>query len=296
MAIKFLLVTLFFAITVIKPVHDQYPDEHRLLPDKPKNDSTIFAGSVGRSATLVPRLQPDVSSQMRQDFQQDYLWMYLVFVYLFSGLAIYLIIAETRKVIEIRQDYLGSQSTVTDRTIRLSGIPMELRSEEKIKEFVEELEIGKVESVMLCRNWKELDQLMVKRAATLRKLEESLTVYLERRGVKRNSHVLPVSRPSATRQGAAEDGDHETAPLMSDSERDATVPYAQIRPTKRIWFGRFHLQSKKVDAIDYYETKLKKIDEKIRELRKEEFEPTPLAFVTMDSVASCVSLSLGGPI
>jgi hypothetical protein len=41
-----------------------------------------------------------------------------------------------------------------------------------------------------------------------------------------------------------------------------------------------------VDAIDYYEEKLRRIDDEIRLLRKKDFEPTPLAFVTMDSVAS----------
>jgi hypothetical protein len=43
----------------------------------------------------------------------------------------------------------------------------------------------------------------------------------------------------------------------------------------------------KVDAIDYYEEKLRRADEEIKQLRAKKYAPTPLAFVTMDSVASC---------
>jgi Cytosolic domain of 10TM putative phosphate transporter len=59
----------------------------------------------------------------------------------------------------------------------------------------------------------------------------------------------------------------------------------------KIWYGPFKLKYKNVDAIDYYEEKLRRLDEEIKALRKKEFEATPLAFVTMDSVASAVSNS-----
>src|SRR5207248_916001 len=96
-------------------------------------------------------------------------------------------------IIRVRQDYLGSQSTVTDRTIKLSGIPLELRSEEKVKQLLERLEIGKVESVTICRNWKTLDGLLNKRTYILRKLEEAWTVHL---GQQRSAAISPPSRPS----------------------------------------------------------------------------------------------------
>ena len=43
----------------------------------------------------------------------------------------------------------------------------------------------------------------------------------------------------------------------------------------------------KIDAIDYFEEKLRRFDEKIMALRQEEFKPTPLAFITMESTAAC---------
>ena len=217
--------------------------------------------------------------------------MYLVFAYFFTGLALYLITSESRRIIQVRQEYLGSQVTVTDRTIRLSGIPPDLRSEDKIKEFVEELEIGRVESVTLCKNWKELDTLIIKRMAILRRLEEAWTVYLGHRRVERSLETLPISQPTPPGPEVGAYGEREDSALLGDGQNGSAhvAPYARTRPTTRVWYGRFKLRYHVVDAIDYYEEKLRRLDEQIRELRKTDFEPCPIAFVTMDSVASCVS-------
>src|SRR5882757_10419398 len=147
MAIKFLSVTLFFALVVIKPVHDQYPDKD-VKGKIPSNSTEFVTGSIHAPGRVEVRSEWGQVLRMPVEYSSDYLWMYLVFAYLFTGLAMYLIVSETRKIIQVRQEYLGSQTTITDRTIRLSGIPPELRSEKKIKEFVESLEIGKVETVM----------------------------------------------------------------------------------------------------------------------------------------------------
>ncbi|KAF2031781.1 DUF221-domain-containing protein [Setomelanomma holmii] len=280
MAIKFLLVTLFFALAVIKPVHDTHKEGKKLpVPDDGKHKEHLE--TRGALAALASEYE----------YYTDYLWMYLVFVYLFTGLIMYLIVSETRRIIDIRQEYLGSQTTITDRTIRLSGIPLELRSEDKIKDFIEDLQIGKVESVTLCRNWKELDTTFVERQNILRKLEEAWTVHLGSRRVERSLETLPVVQPTP-RQSADrshdDDGDHEASRLIQDVDRDPgyITPYAKPRPKTKIRYGRFRLRYKIVDSIDYYEEKLRRIDEDIRSLRKKTFEPTPLAFVTMDSVAS----------
>ncbi|KAF2089603.1 DUF221-domain-containing protein [Saccharata proteae CBS 121410] len=261
MAIKFLAITLFFALIVIKPVHDRYPDTSKgTLKNHTHTDD------------VIPRT--------------DYLWMYLVFAYLFTGLATYLIVSQTRKIIEVRQEYLGSQTTITDRTIRLSGIPPELRSEEKIKEFVEALGIGRVESVSLCRNWKELDDLMVRRMRNLRRLEEAMTVKYGARRVERNLETLPISQPSPPGPGFDSYEDDEGSHLIG-GVHNHVMPYSRQRPVIRLWYGRLKCRYRKVDAIDFYSEKLRRLDEEIVALRKKEFEPTPLAFVTMDSVASC---------
>lgn len=263
---------------MIKPVHDTHPEGKKpyLGGDGNKKDERLEM----RSDTLW-------SSWAEHDYEYytDYLWMYLVFVYLFTALILYLIVSETRRIIDIRQEYLGSQTTITDRTIRLSGIPLDLRSEEKIKQFIEDLQIGRVESVTLCRNWKELDDKIIRRQAILRKLEEAWTVHLGSRRVERSLETLPVIQP---RPPQADGDDREDSRLLNGTDRDPedVVPYARQRPTAKIWYGPFRLRYRTVDAIDFYEEKLRRLDDEIRTLRKKEFEPTPLAFVTMDSVAS----------
>ena len=59
------------------------------------------------------------------------------------------------------------------------------------------------------------------------------------------------------------------------------------RPQYKIRYGPLNFRNREVDAIDYFQEKLRRIDERIKVLRKEEFKPTPLAFVTMESTASC---------
>ena len=283
---KFLTVTLFFALVVLKPVHDAFPE------DAPRNRTHNTTAPAVMSFGSELRLELDLDlAVVKKRENQRYLWMYLVFAYLFTGLAVYLLVTETERIIAIRQTYLGNQATITDRTIRLSGIPPELRSEAKIKDFIEGLEIGKVDSVTLCRYWQELDSAVEERKSILRNLEESWTLYSKKRKNNETTQTLPVSQPPAPQP--QHDEDEESGPLLRSSENgqaDATL-YPRSRPTATIRYGFLKLQSRYVDAIDFFEEKLRRIDEKILELRKGSFEPTPLAFVTMDNVASCVGAS-----
>lgn len=224
----------------------------------------------------------------------DYLWMYLVFAYLFTVLAVYLLVTETQRIIAIRQEYLGSQATITDRTIRLSGIPRSLRSEDKIKDFIERLQIGKVEKITLCRNWQQLDDKMAERNDILRKVEEAWTVFLGRRRVERNMEALPIVQPAPPGPEIYQDEEeaNESEQTLNGHAQLGIVPYARDRPTVTVGAGYFGRNGRKVDAIEHYEEKLKAIDEEIRELRQKEYKPTSLAFVTLDSVAACVCTEL----
>lgn len=290
MASKFLAITFFFSLVVIQPIHLHYGGKGG--SESPQND-TNGNGTAQFQLYTTPTLFNDIhfdapeKSGIKMKFPPtNFLWMYVVFVYLFTGVALYLIVIETKRIIRIRQEYLGYQTTVTDRTIRLSGIPSELRSEDKIKETVEKLEIGKVESVTLCRNWKELDDLMDKRMNVLRKLEEAWTVHLSHKpGPKNRKYVDSRTSRSAERV----DGDDEESRLLEGSdEQHHHSSSAHDRPLIRIWYGFLSLQSRKIDAIHHYEEKLRKIDDQIKSARKKEYTPTPIAFVTLDSIAACV--------
>jgi len=293
MAMKFLGIIFFFSLVVIKPVHDAYPEDDDNFPGNSThhNHTKHEHSDMRRSVNL---LHPSGGNNytvpfLPENLETDYLWMYIAFAYLFSAIAIYLLIAETRRIIEIRQEYLGSQTTITDRTIRLSGIPPELREEEKLKEFLESLDIGKVENVTLCRQWGELDKAMTERMDLLRRLEEAYTIHLGHRTVERNLESLPIAQPPPPGPSVAaipDEDQEESARLMGANGQTHVAPYARVRPQVKIRFGRFKLHSKQVDAIDYYTEKLRQADDKVRALRTTTFVPTPLAFVTMDSVAA----------
>lgn len=294
MATKFLAITFFFSLVVILPVHTHYlvaggsgPGPHNETDANSTARVPMSRKQAFQYIILLSGSQEPTDPDEKEDLlaPTNVLWMYLVFVYLFTGLAFYLIITETRKIIQIRQEYLGKKSTVTDRTIRLSGIPPELRSEEKIKETIEKLEIGKVERVMLCRDWLELDDLIEKRAGVLRKLEEAWTIHLGSKSRKYGNS----RRPQSAGHWEGDGGDEESRLLGHGG--DTTTP-DQARPTLRIWYGFLGLQSRRVDAIDYYQEKLRKLDEQIKSARRKEYKPKPLAFVTLDSTAACVSLAM----
>lgn len=249
-------------------------------PEDPNKPSLLLQLALGKPGERLDINRSDGDDKNLPE--TSYLWAYLVFTYFFTGLAIYFMALETKKIIKVRQDYLGSQSTITDRTIKLSGIPPELRSEAKLKDLLEKLEIGKVENITICRDWETLDHMMDERTNTLRRLEEAWTVHL---GRSQDIAQEPSdSAPNGTHNGDEVSNNHEYDSLLGRSQ---TTSYEHPRPTTRMWYGFLNLQSKKVDAIDYYEERLRKLDEKIIAARKKEYTPTALAFVTMDSIPAC---------
>ncbi|KAI9367985.1 glycogen debranching enzyme [Aspergillus egyptiacus] len=266
-AIRFLSTVFVFAAAVLLPIHYSYTKKNGI----PDHDKDIEISKHGKRKLVT---------------DPTYLWAYVVFTYIFSGLAIYMLLQETRKIIHIRQNYLGSQTSTTDRTIRLSGIPREMGSEEKIKEFIEGLRIGKVESIMLCRNWSALDRLIEERLKVLRNLERAWVKYLGYKRVKKAGGILPFRR----QQPPLLSGDDERTRLISENGHDETFDHPGERPTARIWYGPLKLRSRKVDAIDYYEERLRRLDEQIRIGRQKEYPPTELAFVTMKSIAAAQML------
>ncbi|RVX68889.1 hypothetical protein B0A52_07544 [Exophiala mesophila] len=279
-AIKFLSVALFFSVTIILPVNYRYTGD---LPFPPSNSTDDDPSDSDPLRLFYPLSNDTTKKPKGPGIEKDdsYLWMYVVFVYFFTAVAVYLLVDETTSLIRIRQAYLGTQSTITDRTLRLSGIPPEMRSEDAITTFIEDLQIGKVESVMLCRNWKTLDNVMESRMQCLRKLEEAWTAYLG------HHHSLRHIRPRRRENGHL-GSDEETGALLSRSEMEQAhvTPADRPRPTITIRYGPLNIYGKKIDAIDYYEEKLRLFDERIQALRQSEFKPTPLAFVTMRSTAA----------
>lgn len=266
-AIRFLSAVFVFAVAIILPIHYKYTG-HSGIPGWDGDDE-------------------DKDQDKKPVSDPTFLWMYVIFAYIFSGLAVYLLLQETDKIIRIRQKYLGSQTSTTDRTIRLSGVPREMGSEEKIKELIEGLQIGKVETVTLCRDWLELDVLIDERLDVIRHLERAWTKKLGYRRRRADGDSLPLTQHAAGRSSLVLDEDDERSRLLSEGDRDQFTGHSRRRPTIKIRYGLFKMWYREVDAIDYYEEKLRKLDERIQNARQKEFPPTELAFVTMESIAAC---------
>ncbi|KAL4797374.1 hypothetical protein BDV19DRAFT_358616 [Aspergillus venezuelensis] len=269
-AMKFLSTIFVLSTVVLLPIHYSYTGKVGI----PDWDKDIDVGKNGKKQIIT---------------DPPYLWTYTAFTYIFSGIAVYMLLQETRKIIEIRQKYLGSQTSTTDRTIRLSGIPEEMRSEEKIREFIEGLHIGEVESITLCRDWSPLDGLIKERFEVLRNLETAWVKYLGYKRTKQSGDTLPMRNQQPVDSSFFSEDDERMRLLLENGQDDA-FDRAKTRPKKRLWYGPLKLRFKKVDAIDYYQERLRRLDEQIQTARQKEYPPTELAFVTMQSIAAAQML------
>jgi hypothetical protein len=234
----------------------------------------------------------DKGKKNKKHKETGFLWAYLIFTYFFSGLTMYIIDKETFKVLDLRQTYLAGQSTITDRTFRLSGLSETEKSEEEIEKLIHNLGIGQVKKVTLCRHWKELDTLMTERDICLRKLERAWVEYhtnLEKQSRARESS----SRGSQESERSGERNGQQNSRNTREEDRllesGSEISDEKARPKVRVWYGFLRLRYRKIDAIDYYEENLGQIDDKIHKIRgdKENIPPADTAFVTMDSIAAC---------
>ncbi|OHE98458.1 hypothetical protein CORC01_06249 [Colletotrichum orchidophilum] len=297
MAIRILAILAFFAYAVMLPINTSLGHLETFPKPKPTPAATATAsiaistrslqGQIDQSDSIWAALDDDESFERKK----SYVWAWLVFGYFFTGLTLYVLNKSTFRVIHVRQEYLGTQSTVTDRTFRLTGIPRNLRDEGKIKKLIEKLQIGEVEHVNICCDWRELDSLIAQRAQALAQLEETWSVYLGKQAALPKSVQRlrdPQAEPSVLepREDEVDEEAGENGGLLGHNNISPEL-VERPRPKVRLWYGLLKLQSRKIDALDYYEEKLRRLDDRINEARKKDFTPTDLAFVTMDSIAAC---------
>lgn len=308
MAIKLLSLCAFISIAIISPVRYHYTGRYD------QGDGDNDGNNDGDGVEKKIGNEPDIPGGYK-----PYLWMYVGFTYVFTLLTFYMLIKQTKHVVQTRQQYLGNQNSITDRTIRLSGIPPELRDEESLKKHIEELNIGKVSSITICREWGQLNRLFKHRKQILLKLEDYWAEYLgplsfsnkkqnipvrtrvresfqlERSTVQRPYHDAPSDDETENEEQAGDTTvesiiDEGSADSIRDySTRNAAVtlgaqPYEHKRP--KLKTGFLGLFGKEVDAIDHLTNQLDVLDEEILRARQRHFPATPTAFITMDTVAS----------
>lgn len=273
---QLLVILTICAATIISPIRWYYTGRY----DQGEDDNYLF------------RIRGTVSDGGEVEDYQTYLWTYVVFTYVFTFLTAYFMLKQTIKVLHVRQRYLGQQNSITDRTIKLSGIPPELRSESALKDHIESLGIGSVRTLNLCRDWGSLDRLFVQRKKLIYKLEHAWAKYLGPTWSKSKATSLPYH----VSQTVALEGQRAPSGISSHSYSDdslvstaATVQLGDTsggfrRPFERIGF--LGLFGPKVDVIEYYTNELEFLDSKIKLARDRDYIATDTAFVTMDSVAS----------
>ncbi|KAK9495285.1 hypothetical protein V1508DRAFT_410388 [Lipomyces doorenjongii] len=286
MAIRLLAICAFLSAAVISPIRLYFTGIY-------DQDSMI---SISRSASINASKTDETSDPEDYDI---YLWCYVAFAYIFTFITGLLLFKQTRHIGRVRQSYLGSQNSITDRTILLSGIPGDLRTEGALKEHIEALGIGEVRSITICRRWTRLDRIMAKRRSTLHQIERAWTEYLHGKVKKRRIKPNPIANAVALsiHLSIGNDGEVST-PLLETSGNSVTshnsdesvangADSGRQRPLIRTGvFRYFGFGGKLVDKIDYYTAILQKLDEKVRVARNKDFSATGDAFVTMDSVAS----------
>ncbi|CCH62604.1 hypothetical protein TBLA_0H03230 [Henningerozyma blattae CBS 6284] len=303
MCIKLVGIFCFFSLCVISPVRFHYTGNYD------DDDDGSDKSSVDRILNLVKRFQREIQEPIETITQPGpeasfrYLWMYVLFTYFFTFVTIRLLLNQTKLVVSTRQKYLGKQNTVTDRTIRLSGIPIEMRDKNTLKTRIEQLKIGKVSSITICREWGPLNRLFHYREQVLKQLElnyekcprhlRSHEYISENYNLERNvdniASVIENSDNHSTNNNTNNDGNNQTNHISSsDESNEDNHVYGEIqlkeRPKMKTgWFGLFGTE---VDAIEYLEQQLLFIDKEIIDARKKHYSATPTAFVTMDSVAN----------
>ncbi|CCG20771.1 hypothetical protein CORT_0A03830 [Candida orthopsilosis Co 90-125] len=238
MGIKIFFVLAIFSVAILSPIRYYFTGNYdkESISSKPKN--------------------PD----FRDDFPR-FLWVYPIFTYLFSVVVFYYLYEYTDKVLKTRQKYLASQNSITDRTIRLDGIPKKLLSRERIKKFIEDLGIGRVMDVKLIYDWTPLETKLEERGKLVRQLEYSYASEY-----KMNINIYNQQRIPAVNPDWDEPLDNVKARESIDQLSKELV---QLDDTIRSIQSKFDPESTTIDAKQH-----------------PEFRVVPSAFITMDSVAS----------
>lgn len=308
MSIRILFVCWLFASILISPIRYYFTGHYD------QGDGDNNGNNTGKSS------ESDPTSDPTKAWYDTYLLIYVIFTYLFTYVACHFLVQQAKTVINKRQEILGKQNSITDRTIRLSGIPPEWRTERVLKEIIENLHIGKVEKIVICKEWKKLDNLFNQRSKIVKKIEFYWSNYCTSNViVSANNSIRLSNTPSyhdniatatatAIESGSnvfADDdnyddddssnhhiGDNILASSQITSESSPSIlSTASLKSRPKIKLGFLGLFGEQVDALDYYTNQLSIIDDEIKNARDYHYAATPTAFVTMDSVATAQTLA-----
>lgn len=180
-------------------------------------------------------------------------WAFVIVAYLFTAVILFFLWINYRQVTKLRRDYFNSQDyqrSLHARTLLVTDIPSELRSDEGIARLTDEVKATHdMPRTVIARNVKDLPELVEEHETTVRELEEVLSKYLK------NPDRLPATRPMCK-------------PHKSDKSY-GTYPKGQ-----------------KVDAIEYLTARVKELELEIREVRQsvDKRNPLPYGFASYENI------------
>ncbi|KAG0947779.1 hypothetical protein G6F32_006052 [Rhizopus arrhizus] len=249
---------------------------------------------------------------------------YLVFAYFVTFVTFFFLTQSYYNYIYLHAKYLLNQSKqMVARSVIVTGIPEQLRTDQALSEYYNNLNIGSVESCYVVRNVHKLNQLIKQRASALKKLEEAYAKYWG------NPCSIPGYDPERILDDVemykkvldqAENKKDESSD-SSDNENGNTKAPLAIRLTKRntwkkamnttfiksmvepldqkkssrrptVRTGFLGLFGRKVDAIEHYTVLFDDLDRMTTDLRASpNYEMTNVAFVTFDHMSSAVIAS-----
>lgn len=265
MGIKVFFLLAIVALCILSPVRYYFTgnyDKDNITWGKVVTWGILYAGGEPSN----PNHPPDIND----DFPK-YLWVYPVFTYLFSIIVYVYLFEFTQKVLKTRQKYLASQNSITDRTIRLDGIPKKILKKNDpqiLKRFIEDLGIGKVIDVKLMYDWTPMEHLFKQRRKIINRLEDLYA--------SKNELTIDIYTQDRT-PSVMPDLNVSYAPKM-DAATGAKVDL-EINDLSR---SLININSKIRNIQDRFDSNFSTINTD----ENPEFKQLPSAFITMESVAS----------
>lgn len=254
-------VTIFFqlglvAVFIISPIRYYYTGHY----DKDEIPWILMLTLDDHAAISSAGKNHDLDDNFPQ-----YLWVYPIFAYVLSGLVYVNLYAYTKTIVKTRQKYLASQNSITDRTIRIDGIPQRLlhKNTDILKDFIEDLGIGKVNDIKIIYDCTPLDKLVKSRQRLLFKIERYLV-----KTYKLNVNIYNRDFPQV--------GIRNISSLVNETVQTDEYLCSQLAQLSSL-----------DDDISIIQSNYKKHFDKNLILHNDPFfKIIPSAFITMDSVAS----------
>jgi calcium permeable stress-gated cation channel len=192
-------------------------------------------------------------------------WAYVVVAYIFNAIICFFLWTNYRAVLRLRRQYLDSQEyqrSLHARTLLMTDIPKDKRTDEGIVRIVEEVKASDaLPRAAIARNVKDLPELVEEHEQTVRALEGHLAKYLK------NPDKLPAKRPTCK---------------VAKNDKGYT-------------------KGQKVDAIEYLTSRIKELELQIKEVREsvDKRNALPYGFASYESIPEAHSTAYvarkGGP-